>query len=174
MKLAELYEDEQPFNISEEDMERVYKKVVNRELDASEVMDLARELIDEDGYTRNLGSARFLINRMHILIHGIAPYGVSERSAETMFTAPKPLISFIEKKGYDADKNIKHAKEEVKTRRAKVKKDVATKMMADYYKANKKKFTPEQDKKLRAERGNIIKDIMSGTKPADAFTKAAT
>ena len=75
----------------------------------------------------------------------------------------------MEENGFDVEENIDRAKLELKTRKQKVKQDVATNMMAEFYKANRDKYTPQQQTALKSARQEIVKDIMAGESPADAF-----
>ena len=136
-----------------------------------DIEDIAREIL-EQGYTRTVGSARFTLNRMHILIHGVAPYGVTEKAAEKMFRPPQTMQDFVEGKGINVNENLMNAKEEIKNRPKKVRRKEATKMFSAYYFENKDfidraKFTGMN----QANRERVIKMIMSGITPEEAFAQ---
>ena len=184
MKLVDLLEapeNQQPaqrgsdWNISERDMEIVYRALRNKgELDQADVGPLAQELVDEfDGYSKNVGSAKFVINRMHVIMHGMAPLGVTEHSAQQFFQPAKPLIRFMSGKGFNPQEAINLARDEARTRKRKRKTDEARQVMADYYKRIKQTLTPQQDKALRASRQQIIQALMAGDTPEDVFGQFA-
>lgn len=175
MKLEELFEQDEKmggeWNISERDMEIVYSALRNRgELDQSDVLPLAQELVDEfDGYSRNVGSARFLINRMHVIMHGMAPLGVTEHSAQQFFQPARPLIQFMSAKGYNPEEAINLARDEARTRLTKRKEEDARNLMASYYRQIRQTLTPQQDKNVRANRDQLIQGLKTGASPEDVF-----
>ena len=171
MKLIEVYNQEGT-NLSPEDLEIAYNAIAPEERTVSDLKgDVAREII-ERGYSRNVGSAFFTLSRMHILIHGIAPHDMSERSAEGMFLPSRRMEDFVEQKGINVDQNIEKARSEIKNRPKKVKRAVATKMFSAYYFENKDfidraKFTGMN----QANRESVIKMIMTGVSPEEAFAQ---
>jgi len=180
MKLSDLLEASQgqepqkrdsDWNISDRDMEIVYNALRNcGELDQTEVLPLAQQLVDEfDGYSKNVGSARFLINRMHVIMHGMAPLGVTEHSAQQFFQPARPLIRFMAEKGYNPEEAINMARDEARTRKQRRKAEEARQVMADYYKKIRQTLTPKQDKALRASREQILQGLMAGENPEDVF-----
>lgn len=177
MKLAEIKplfeqdEEKQAFNISPEDMEVVFKHVSKTDMTLDDVKSLAAELGESDEYTRNTGSALFLITRMHSLIHGIAPLGVTAATAETWFAPSGTIIRFIKGKGYDVEENVRKARAEVKTRKVKVKRPAARQLMFDYYKSIKPSLSPEQDSLLKRNNEEITQSIMDGLSPEEAFSR---
>lgn len=146
-----------------------YNAVKREELDKAEINDLAKELADHEEYGRSADSAQFVLNRMHILVHGVAPHGETEKRAETMFSIPKTMVQFANEKGLDTDFNIEHAREELRNRPARVKRPEAMKMMSDYYMKNKDSLP----KNVRDYREDIIELIMKGTSPELAFKSVA-
>lgn len=151
------------WNISDDDMEVVYKKLIKEpELDQQQVKNLANELVDEGEFSRNYGSAMFIIPRMHTLIHGMAPYGYTERSARVMFQPARPLIQFMERKGYDVPHQLASAKRDASMRNARLKSEDAKKVMSDYYKSIKNTLTRKQHMKLKSAREEIIRNLMAG------------
>jgi len=84
-----------------------------------------------------------------------------------MFSIPKKMIDFANRKGIDTFENIKKAKLDLKGRSVKRKEPEAKKMMSDYFQANKDKLP----KDIGAKRDDIIKDIMAGLTPAEAFNR---
>lgn len=173
MKLTEIYNQEGT-NLSPEDFEVAYNAIVPEERSVSELRpagDLNSEII-EQGYSRNAGSAFYTLVRMHILIHGIAPHDMSERSAEGMFRPSQRMGNFVEQKGINVDKNIEKARTEIKQRAKKVKRKAATKMFSAYYYENedfidRAKFTG----KNYINRESAIKMIMTGISPEEAFAQ---
>lgn len=171
MKLIDLVESDDSRAISTEDMEMVFKRVEPKELYKEDIADIANELAEDSEFGRNKASAEFLLNRMHVLIHGIAPHGETQNRAEKMFNASRPLIDFINKKGYDVDGNLEKARIELANRLVKVKRPEALKRVAEYFKNIKEKITKEEADVFRKNKENIVKDIMNGIEPAEAFKK---
>ena len=151
--------------LADQQMEMAHKAIVKKELDKAEIKDLAKQFEESEAFGRTAGSSEFLLSRMHILIHGLAPHGETESRAETMFNIPKTMVEFANKKGIDTFENIEKAKVDLKGRPRKVKLEAAKKMMADFYKANKDKLS----KNITKYREDIIKDIMAGGEPAKVF-----
>lgn len=141
--------------------------IKSKELDKAEIFDLSKELADREEFDRTVGSAMFVLNRMHILIHGIAPHGETEKRAETMFAIPQKMVDFAERGGYDTFENIKRARVELKSRSVRVKEPQARQMMSDYYQANKTNLP----KNLAQHRDEIIRNIMLGLTPEEAFAR---
>ena len=153
----------------DEELAVVYKAMVNarNEMSIEETTDLAKELSEKEGFDRTTRGALFALNRMHVLIHGVAPHGVPERTAEAMCTPPETMIVFAEKQGIKTDTNIAKAKAEAKTRKPKVKRPEAMKMMSDYYMANRAKLS----KDIAKHRAEIIDSIMDGLTPEESFAR---
>ena len=179
MKLLDLFEMPESavagqvsdWNISPRDMQVVYDALRNRgELDISDVTPLAKELVDEHGgYSKNTGSARFLINRMHTIMHNMAPLGVTEHSAEQFMTPARPLIAFMAEKGYNTKEAINLARDEARTRLVTVKHGEALKQVVGYYRQNKPSLNPQQDKLVRTNKDQLVKQVETGVKVEDAF-----
>lgn len=153
--------------LTDEHFELAFKAVRGDEKTKEEISDLATELSEHEKYGRSKASADFILNRMHILVHGVAPHGETERRAETMFTIPKTMIEFANKKGLDTDFNIEHAREELRNRPARIKRPEAMKVMSDYYMKNKDSLP----KDIRQHRDAIITDLMTGQPPEKVFAK---
>lgn len=98
-----------------------YNLVVKNELDKDVIKDLSKVMYESEEYDRTNNSAEFLLSRMHILVHGLAPHGETERRAETMFTIPETMIDYANKKGLDTVFNISYAREELKNRPVRIK-----------------------------------------------------
>ena len=139
--------------------------IKNKELDKAELADLSRDFAENENWDRTAASAEFVLNRMHILIHGAAPDGETERRAETMFSIPQKMIKFAEKQGYDTFENIKKARVDLKGRPVRRKEAEAKKLMSDYYMANKANLPKDIAKHRKA----IISDLMAGLSPEEAF-----
>ena len=152
---------------SPQELQLVFQAVKKNEASKEEISQLARTLGERDDFDRTTAGAEFALNRMHILIHGVAPEGETESRAEKMFAIPSTMTKFAEDKGYDPFANIKKAKAELKGRPVRVKPDVARKMMSDYYKANKASLP----KDITKSRDAVIKDLMVGMSPKEAFDR---
>ena len=141
-----------------------YKLVINKELDKDEIKDLSVELNEGDDYDRNHNSAEFLLSRMHILVHGIAPHGETQNRAETMFTICEKMIDYANRKGLDTMFNIELAKVDLADRPIRVKYEIAKKMVSDYY------FSiPKDNRPVVVDRDNVIEQVMSGTAVEEAL-----
>ena len=167
MKITD-FQNESGTRFTDEQLELVYGKIKDEEFDKDEISDLAQELEESDDFGRTKESAKFALTRMHILIHGIAPDGETERRAETMFTIPNTMNEFAARKGIDTFENIERAREELKHRPVRVKREDAKEMMLDYYHENKD-WLP---KDIAKDREDIIDSIMNGDDPDEAFSKA--
>ena len=154
--------------LTDKHFELAFNAVKNQELEKEEIADLSRELADTEQYGRSKDSANFILNRMHILVHGVAPGGETERRAETMFGIPKTMIDFANRKGIDTDYNIEHAREELRNRPSRIKRPEAMKIMSDYYMANKATLP----KSVKGQREEIIGRLMQGMAPEQAFDVA--
>ena len=142
----------------------VYDLIIEKELDRDEIKDLSNELNEGDEYDRTNNSAEFLLARMHILVHGLAPHGETERRAETMFTIPDTMIDFANRKGLDTVFNIEYAREELKDRPIRIKYETAKKLVSDYY------FSLPRDNRPVIERATVIEQVMVGTTVEEAFS----
>ena len=139
----------------------------NTALSVEEIKDLSQELYGEVG--RSPGSWEFTLTRLHILLFGMAPHGISESRAEKMFGYPsKEMVRFAQGEGIDVEGQISAARAELKNRPVRIKRDVARKLMSDYYMANKATL-PKSVSKYREE---IIDRLMTGMKPEQAFDVA--
>lgn len=171
MKLHDLFEDFSPESgkrLSDQQMQLAFNAVRRQELDKAEIADLARQFEENDVYGRTKESAEFLLTRMHILVHGLAPHGETERRAETMFRIPNTMIDYANRKGIDTVYNIEHAREELRNRPVRRKRPEAKKMMFDYYKANK----ADLPKNINQYREEIVDRLMQGISPESAFDVA--
>lgn len=167
MKLSQIMEqDDGSSRITDAQMQMAYNAIVPQELDTAEIADLAKQFGESDAFGRTAGSASFLLPRMHILVHGVAPHGETERRAETMFTIPQKMIDFANRMGLDTVYNIEAAREELRNRPVRVKRDDAVFMMSDYYKANKANLP----KDIIKHREEIIDRLMAGATPEEAFS----
>lgn len=143
--------------------------VKQQEMDKAEVSDHAASMAESEKFGRTKASAEFLLNRMHVLVHGIAPHGETEKRAETMFTIPKSMIDFANRHGYDTFENIEQAREDLRNRPKKVKRPEAQQMMFQYYQEHKNTLPHN----IRHYREHIIDQIMQGVSPEDAFAQVA-
>jgi len=156
--------------ITPEQIELAYSKLgeanrsFNTALSIEEITDLAQELYESSG--RSPASWVFLLTRLHVLVFGMAPHGISESRAEKMFGYPsKEMVRFAQGEGIDVEGQITAAREELRNRPVRVKRDVAVGIMADYYKTNKATL-PKDIVKYREE---IIGRLMAGASPEQAF-----
>lgn len=150
-------------------IEMVYNKVMSESqpLTVEEVNEMAQDLELNSEFGRTSGSAYFAIMRMHILIHGMAPYDVSEGRAETMFANfSKAMEQFADSVGINAQAQISSAREEMKSRPQKVKRPDAMKMMSEYYMKMKNRLSPE----VKNHRDEIIGQLMNGVSAEEAFS----
>lgn len=158
--------------ITPEQIELAYNKLgeanrsFNTALSIEEINDLAQELY---GTGRSPASWVFLLTRLHVLVFGMAPHGVSESRAEKMFGYPsKEMVRFAQGEGIDVEGQISAAREELRNRPVRIKRDVALKLMADYYMANKATLP----KSVTQYREEIIGRLMAGMNPEQAFDVA--
>lgn len=165
------YSEKAGIGWTDEELAVVYKAIVNarNELSIEETTDMAKELSGKENFDRTERGALFALNRMHVLLHGVAPHGVPERSAEAMCIPPDKMIKFADKQGVKTTDNIASAKAEAKTRvkKVKIKRADATKMMSTYFMANKDKLPPT----VRDHREDIISSIEDGLSPEEAFAR---
>ena len=170
MKLDEIYQQDYSAdagkNLSDEDFNIAYEAILPMEFSIEETKELAEEIV-ERGYSRTVGSAFFTLCRMHILVHGVAPHGMSEKSAEGMFLPSRRMEAFVEAKGHDVDGNIAAARAEIKRRPKKIKRDEAKKLMVSYARDHRGEI-PRLD---YVQRDKLIKMIMSGLTPEEAFAQ---
>lgn len=170
MRLQELLEQDYTAagtRFTDAQFELAYRAVSKAEMTKEEINDAAQMLAERDEFGRSKASAEFVLTRMHILVHGLAPIGETEKRAETMFTIPRTMIQFAQRKGLDVYDNIEYAREELKTRPVRVKRPEAVRLMADYYNANKHSLP----RGIATHREEIINLIMNGTPPAEAFNQ---
>lgn len=178
MKLTEMFEndysDQAGMKLPQELLEVAYEAILPTELSFDEIKDLAKELVDNDRWgNRTVGSAKFVLTRMHVLVHGMAPYDISERSAEQMFIPPRTMEDFVETKGIDVDSQISAARAEIKRRPKKLKKKAALTLFRDYAHEN-----PDMWELIKPtvsgsanyiNRNRLIDLLMAGESPEDAF-----
>lgn len=159
--------------LTDDEMMMAYNKLARTTMTKEEINDFSVFAANEGNYTRSAASAQFVLNRMHILIHGVAPEGESPTRAETMFKIPRRMIDFVLRQGDldmdDITLNVENAKEELAKRPVikKVKKEEALAMMADYYKQNRASIPAS----IKQYREAIVQDIMNGVAPDVAFKK---
>jgi hypothetical protein len=141
-----------------------YNAVIKKELDKDEIKDLCVELNEGDEYDRNENSAEFLLSRMHILVHGIAPHGETQNRAETMFNICDKMIDYANRKGLDTMFNIELAKVDLADRPIRVKYEVAKSIVSEYYFS----LSPE-DRPVAVNRDDVIAQVMEGTPVEEAL-----
>jgi len=153
----------------------IYNSVKNRRMSLEDIKALGVELADGVDYNRTAYAVFMTAARMHALIHGMLPDGVSGRDTEAEFdrySASKPIYDFILSQGEfdaeDLDQNWRAAQAEGTTRQQKVNKTKekdAVADMATYYMANKTKLPTD----IRQHRDEIVQNIMKGLTPDEAF-----
>lgn len=163
------YSAEAGKRLTDDQFQLAYNLVKREEMDKSQIRNAAAELSETEGFGRTVASAEFVLSRMHILVHGLAPHGETQNRAETMFTIPETMVKFAQRQGYDVFENIERAKRDLKDRPVRVKEQDAKQMMVQYYQANKDRLP----KNISQHRENIILDIMAGGKPEEVFAKYA-
>jgi hypothetical protein len=159
-------QDDGSSRITDAQMQMAYDAIVQKELDKTEIDDLAKQFGESDAFGRSYGSATFLLPRMHILVHGVAPHGETESRAEKMFGIPQRMIDFANRKGLDTLYNMEAAWEELRNRPVRVKREEAKQIMANYYRANKAALP----KNIGQRREEIIDRLMNGATPEEAFS----
>lgn len=179
MKLFEIVDPNQERvtgRLSDEEFEVAYNKLQQNEMSKEEIADFAREMVESGKYPRSVESLKFLLSRMHIILHGIAPEGETQNRAEVMFRDTQPIINYVLKRGDLDEEDIRyhlgHAREELANRpppKAKITPDQARQMMSDYYMANRDRIP----KRAVQYRDQIIQDIIGGASPEEAFSKVA-
>lgn len=169
MKVFEiLYEADSTFNISDDDMEIVFQVMKNQpELHVRDIKGVAEEIMDETAYSRNVGSAQFLIQRMHVILHGLAPHGVTERTAEAWMTPSGPLFKFMAKKGFEPEERIRQARVDLKGRKPQITYDQAKKQMSDEARSLDKQTLQV----LIPKKNEIMADIMAGLTARESFNR---
>lgn len=159
--------------LSDDQMKMAYDKLIQRELTKEEISDLSQQFADQGDYARTKNSAIFLLSRMHILLHGIAPEGETKERANTMFKISDHMKKFVINQGdldlEDINYHIGEAAKELQTRkvRTKLNQEDATRIMVDFYQKHKANISNEVRHYLK--RQDIIKDIMNGKTPEEAF-----
>jgi hypothetical protein len=172
MKLRDIFESydlgQRGTNFSQEELETLYKVITShKELDLSELKGITQELEEKGQWSRGDFSAKLGLARMHVLVHGVAPYGATERTAENWMQPSLRMMEFAKKKGLEADANLARAKRELSSRKPKLKREQAVQMMAAYAKENRDKITQS----ARANRDSILGDIQAGLTPEEAFAR---
>lgn len=169
MKVFEiLKEADGTFNISNDDMEIVFQAMKNQpELHVRDIKGVAEEIMDETAYSRNVGSAKFVIQRMHVILHGMAPHGVTERTAEAWMTPAKPLLKFMASKGFEPEERIRQARINLKGRKPQITYDQAKQMMAD----EAKNIDSATVRILVPKKNEIMSDIMAGLTARESFNR---
>ena len=76
-----------------------------------EIADFAREMVESGRYPRTVESLRFILNRMHIVLHGVAPEGETQSRADVMFRDTQPIINYVLSRGDLDEEDIQSYKE---------------------------------------------------------------
>lgn len=160
--------------LTDEEFKVAYDKLQRSEMSKEEIQDFANEVVSSGQYPRSAGSLVFVMNRMHILLHGLVPEGESANRAEIMFRDTQPMINYVVGRGHlsaeDIHSQIQDAREELEQRpsaKPKIKREDAMRMMGQYFMANKARIP----KNVTQYREQIIQDIMNNVSPEEAFSK---
>lgn len=165
MKLAEFAGKRLPPEL----LAKAFNAIKHREFDWEEILDLSMEFGEADDYSRTAGSAKFLLARMHVLVHGIVPHGVSQGSEKLFFRVSQSMIDFVNEEigSEEAAANIDRARNELAGRPDPVNQKQATQMMFNYYRTNKANLPAN----ITRHREDLIKDIIAGLTPEEAFAR---
>lgn len=176
MRLFEIMETPPPVRgrLTDEELRVAYDKLIRNEMSKEEIADFARDMVEKGEYPRTVGSLIFVLSRMHIILHGIAPEGETQNRADIMFRDTRPIIDYVLRRGdldeEDIQYHLGHAREELASRpspRAKIRPEDARKMMSDYYRNNRNMMP----KNITQYREQIIQDILNGVPVEQAFSK---
>lgn len=163
--------------ITDEEMELVYGRLRRNEMSKAEIQEFAKAMVEGGKYQRSVGSLVFLMERMHILMHGSIPDGETSTWVYTFLTSDLwDMRSFIvhqgDLNGRDIRDNVAMAKKQYdqivaeKTRKASLpNREAAMQMMSEFYRKNKQFIKPDVAKF----REQIIADIMSGKSTEESF-----
>ena len=160
--------------LTNEDLAVVMKSIFDQRvpLDKTKIAAIAFDLSKTN--ERSEGSYLFALNRAHILIHGIVPYGESKQRGEQLFLVSDNMKQFARNEyGIEAEPQIRQAKTELAKRKQKPKKidrQEAMYQVRNYYENNKhhlpKSFAKKHDVLTRL--------MMVGYSVEDAFNKILT
>ena len=171
MKLEQLFENiALGTRFTPEELEIVYNALLghNEELDISDVKSMAQAISEREDWDRNVGSAQFAIARMHVLFHGVAPHGVTERTAETWMVPSKPMDEFAKGKGINVDTMVDRARRQLKGRKVQVPYEDAKKQVFDYY---TKELRHLGHTSADFDRTLLVQDVMAGLTAEEAFDR---
>jgi len=147
--------------------ELAYNAVKNETLTIWDIKKLAKSMPENQEFDRTVGSAEFILIRMHILVQGAVPHGITEKNAEQFFDPSGPMYKFVATKEINGDENMQSAKVDVKKRsvRTRMKEPEARVEFSNYYYANKETLSrPTEDQKEE-----IIKLLRTGRSSEEAF-----
>ena len=171
MKVAEilLEFDRLGAQFSHEELDLVYQTVVDHheEFDMNDLKGLAQQLSEKEEWRRNAGSAKFALARMHVLLHGVAPHGATEKTAENWMMPSGIMDAYARQRGIDVSASVSRARRELKGRKPKIKEVDARKQMAAYAQENRHAVTDAH----RQNRDKIVADIQAGLTPEEAFNR---
>lgn len=169
--------------ITDEQWELCYDKMMEANngnvLTNEDIIDAAKELAESEKYGRSENSAWFSINRLHVLVFGVAAHGITEQRAETLFAECETAKRFVELLGYtteEIDRNLAQARKEMAKRAAEMrrlaqlKKD-AHKINFQYWKENRDQYNKRTQDALRAHRDDIIDAIGNGVPVEEAYAQ---
>ena len=165
MRLNDLQPAKQRPRLQDEHFQKAFELVKDQELDKKEIAELAHDIGETDEYDRTKASAELLLARMHILVHGVAPYGETQKRAEEFLTISQSMVDFANRMGYDTLYNIDHAREELKNRPVRIPRDEAAQLVWDYYRKNKD-FLP---KTVGQHKEELTDKVASGVSVEDVF-----
>lgn len=157
--------------LTNEDLAVVMKSIFDQRvpLDKTKIASIAFDLSKTN--ERSEGSYLFALNRAHILIHGIVPYGESKTRADQMFLVSENMKQYAKTKyGIEAEPQIRRAKTELTKRKQKPKKITrqdAMNQVRDHYE-NNKHILP---KSFAKKRDVLTRLVLAGNSVEEAFNK---
>lgn len=163
-------------NISDDQLKLAYEEIHRQRMSVEELNDIAADIADRPDSERTKGSYEFILARLHTLIHGYAPYGMSETRAETMFRATTNMAEFVDAMGYDVKMNIEQARGEMKIRAAEERRRKelsanAQRIVLDYYKTNKDELKKTHSADLSKKRDELVAMVSNDVSVEDAFNR---
>lgn len=171
MRLCEIEDIHATGRLTNEELGLAYDRLMRSEMTKEEINDFAKDFTTSGRYPRTAGSLIFVMSRMHILLHGVAPEGETQSRADTMFNIPQSMIDYVLGRG-DLDEedlrlHIRNAEEDLAARPVRLRKEDALKVMSEFYRAHK----PTLPKDIGSHREEILSDIMNGVPAEQAFAK---
>lgn len=154
-----------------EELDPLFNVVKKSTLSKEETQDLAREVKERFKLNRTETGVYQVLIQLHMVIHGVFPDGIIVYPGNWQHVTDN-MVKYARSKGLDVEERIKAARTDmekrIKRHQSKVKEPIAREMMANYYKENKNWLPPAKD--MSKHRDSIIKMIMNGTSPEEAYS----